>query len=183
MIVQLTQKELDVLNKIVNHVATETKPYFTTNLNNLTVTSLKDKGLVNTRVNGIIVEAVALDLGKQVIANEVEHEVVLEKTVALEQEPETETGKVESNFVIEDNVPIPDTVYTRKPRPLIYPLNKLEVGQSFFIPANSSTDDMALYRRRITVRISQMKNKIGLDYKFKTAADFENNGVRVWRIA
>lgn len=183
MSILLTQKEFDCLQRIVNHVPTDTKPYFTTNSQNLAVVSLKEKGLVNTRVNGIIVEVVALDLGKQVIANEVEHEIISEKAVALEQEPETETGKVESNFVIEDNVPIPDTVYTRKPRPLIYPLNKLEVGQSFFIPANSSTDDMALYRRRITVRISQIKNKIGLDYKFKTAADFENNGVRVWRIA
>lgn len=183
MSILLTAKEFDCLQKIVNHVATDTKPYFTTNSQNLAVASLKEKGLVNTRVNGIIVEAVALDLGKQVIANEVEYEIEQENTVELEQEPETETGNVESNFVIEDNVPIPDTVHTRKPRPLVYPLNKLEVGQSFFIPANSSTDDMALYRRRITVRISQMKNKIGLDYKFKTAADFENNGVRVWRIA
>lgn len=183
MSILLTAKEFDSLQRIVNHIPTDTKPYFTTNSQNLAVASLKEKGLVNTRVNGIIVEVVALDLGKQVIANEVEHEIISEKAVALEQEHETETGNVESNFVIEDNVPIPDTVYTRKPRPLVYPLNKLEVGQSFFIPANSSTDDMALYRRRITVRISQIKNKIGLDYKFKTAADFENNGVRVWRIA
>lgn len=183
MIIRLTQKELDVLHKIVTHVTTETKPYFTTNSQNLTVVSLKEKGLVNTRVNGIIVEAVALDLGKQVIANEVEHEIILEKAVALEQEPETETGKVESNFVIEDNIPIPETVYTRKPRPLIYPLDKMEVGQSFFIPANGTTDDMKLYGRRITVRISQIKRRVGLEYKFKVVADVENNGVRVWRVA
>lgn len=180
MIIQLTQKEFDILEKIVNHIATDANPYFTTNHINNAVTSLKDKGLVNTRVYGIVVEVVALHLGKQVIANQVEHEIITDKAVALEPMQDVQ---VQSNFVIEDNVPIPDTVYTRKPRPLVYPLNKLQVGQSFFIPANSSTDDMKLYRRRITVRISQIKNKLGLSYKFKTAADFENNGVRVWRVA
>ena len=181
MSILLTAKEFDCLQKIVNHVATDTKQYFTTNSQNLAVASLKEKGLVNTRVNGIIVEAVALDLGKQVIANEVEYEIEQENTVELEQEPVA--LPVHSNFVIEDNIPIPETVYTRKPRPLIYPLNQMEVGQSFFIPANGSTDDMKLYGRRITVRISQMKRKIGLEYKFKVVADFENNGVRVWRVA
>lgn len=181
MSILLTQKEFDSLQRIVNHVATDTKPYFTTNSQNLTVVSLKEKGLVNTRVNGIIVEAVALDLGKQVIANEVEYEIISEKAVALDQEPEA--LPVHSNFVIEDNIPIPKTVYTRKPRPLIYPLDKMEVGQSFFIPANGTTDDMKLYGRRITVRISQIKRRVGLEYKFKVVTDVENNGVRVWRVA
>ncbi|HIC7388215.1 TPA: hypothetical protein ACW6EF_000331 [Haemophilus influenzae] len=58
---------------------------------------MKEKGLVNTRVNGIQVEVVALELGKQIIANQIEHEIV----TSQESSP-MPMAKDASQFVIED---------------------------------------------------------------------------------
>ena len=187
MTIKLTQKEFDVLEKIVNYVATEAKPYFTTNHSNTAVTTLKEKGLVNTRVNGIVVEVVALDLGKQVMANEVAHEILTGQelepmpTSKPAEKAEAAHAQLTPQFIIEDDVPMPKIKRSHEEKPVIYPLAQMQVGQSFFVPAEAGTDDLNKYRRNISVRISQAKRKLGLDSQFKVAADFERNGVRVWR--
>ena len=69
-------------------------------------------------------------------------------------------------FEIEKNVPVPVTEKNRK-----YPINKLEVGESFFIP---------------DVKLPKMYNAISY-HKFKYPdTNFKcrsmDGGVRVWRI-
>ncbi|WP_423240970.1 hypothetical protein [Haemophilus influenzae] len=160
----------------MNYVATFEKPYFTTNHSNVAVVTLKEKGLVNTRVNGIQVEVVALELGKQIIANQIEHEIVTNQ----ESSP-MPMAKDASQFVIEDDVPMPKIKRNRTKKPIAYPLEQMQVGQSFFVPAGAKTKDLTKLYRNVSVLVSQAKRNLGLDIKFRIAVDFECNGVRVWR--
>lgn len=175
----LTQKQLEVLEKVANHVSTEEKPYFTTNNTNKAVQALKALGLVETRAKGITVEVAITELGDGVVKATVEHEIVGEEE--LGEMPKAETAPT-FEFVLEDDVPMPKLTRSSS-KPVPYPLAQMNVGQSFFIPAVSVDVNLAKYRSNISSKVSQYKRKLGLESTFTVLADLERNGVRVWRKA
>lgn len=178
--IKLTQKEFDVLEKVGTHQPTENKQYFTTNTTNKAVIELQKLDLVNTRQNGITVEVVLTQLGLQVLNSEVEHEIVTSKEPVAEQ-AQAVSPAVMSDFVIEDDVPMP--VQRRSNRPIPYPLAEMQVGQSFFVPATPDVLDLAKYRANVSSRVSQCKKRLELDSTFVVGVELERNGVRVWRKA
>lgn len=199
--IKLTQKEFDLLTQIAGFVPTEQKPYFSTSTSNNSIAALKNQGLIDTQQSGIKVEAVILELGQQVLANQVEHEITMGETAhaqttaqqpafgavqqaeSLAPAPQQATPTTPANtggFVIESGVPLPTTVrnYNRSPE---YPLAVMEVGQSFFIQATVGAD-LVKFRRNVSAKVSFTKRNAGLTSDFKTAIDAAANGVRVWRV-
>jgi len=81
-------------------------------------------------------------------------------------------------FDIEDNVPVP----TWEPHPdkwAVYPLNKMKVGQSIFIPTPAN-DRVAHHRARsnASAYMTKAKNEFGWLYTLRSV----EGGLRVWRI-
>ena len=69
-------------------------------------------------------------------------------------------------FKIEDNIPIINKRHGGPP--VKYPLDKLQVGQSFFAPNVTG----------LSSRLNSSKLRTGFDF----TQNRENGGVRVWRI-
>lgn len=69
---------------------------------------------------------------------------------------------------IEKGIPIP----TRPPRPLKYPLDKMEIGDSFFVPN----------KKRETMRVQITEAQKRLWPKRFTVRAVTGGGVRVWRV-
>lgn len=198
--IKLTQKEFDLLTQIAGFVPTEQKPYFSTSTSNNSIAALKNQGLIDTQQSGIKVEAVILELGQQVLANQVEHEITMGETAHTQAPAQPAFGAVQQteslapapqkaaptapantgSFVIESDVPLPTTVrnYNRSPE---YPLAVMEVGQSFLVPATIGAD-LVKFRRNVSAKVSFTKRNAGLMSDFKTAIDTAANGVRVWRV-
>jgi len=82
-----------------------------------------------------------------------------------------------SEFKIEKNVPIPARRGGGPPNK--YPWRDMEVGDSFFVPANGKSRN-ALMRALTSSTQSKSLARDGL--KFTARTDAEANGVRVWRI-
>lgn len=76
------------------------------------------------------------------------------------------------DFEIESGIPVPKR--TRQGRNK-YPLEKLDVGQSFFIPLDDESKPTAAKNLRSSMAVRAKK----LDIKIVTIGD--NTGVRVWR--
>lgn len=71
-------------------------------------------------------------------------------------------------IIIEDNIPLPRRTVGRKTK---YPLDQLEVGQSFVVPAKSP--------RRMASYAYTRGKKIGRRFAVRNVG----SGVRVWRVA
>lgn len=85
------------------------------------------------------------------------------------------------NIVIEDSVPV-----RPRGRGTVLPLDDLEVGQSFFVPADAQTKEG---QRSLQARLCSASRKVRLrnndDREFVTRSLTENDvmGVRIWRTA
>ena len=63
-----------------------------------------------------------------------------------------------------------------------YPLDKMEIGQSFFVPVEDKNADLAKVRATFSTKITHAKKALGLtDRVFHTGVDPEQFGLRVWR--
>ena len=74
----------------------------------------------------------------------------------------------DDSYAIEDNVPIPTDRGVG--RPMKYPLDTLEVGQSFTIPLAE--------RQAVSVRIAYYSKAHGVKF---TTRKVDENTLRVWR--
>ena len=180
--IKLTQKELEVLEAIGSYQSVEGKLNFTTSTSNKAIVALEAQQLIQTRKKGIHIEAALLDLGAAVLKAEVEHEIVTsheaEKFEPKQPEP---VAEAESQFVLEDNVPIPN-LRSRAKKSVPYPLDKMEIGQSFFVPVKDKTADLAKVRATFSTKITHAKKALGLtDRVFYTGIDPKQFGLRVWR--
>ena len=207
---QITKKELELLEKVVNHVSTAETEYFVTSTFNKTFQRLEQIGAIQSRQkpgNALRIELAPLQLAADIVKSNVEHEIVETlpaegldanpfaeqafgvETAQAQQElaPATasEAKKVEydTEFVIDDNVQIPEK-FTRagSERPSPYPLEKLAVGQSFAVPPKEG-EPLNKARRRIAVSISQTRKRKGIQAEFHIQAMPNENAVRVWRKA
>lgn len=176
--IKLTQKELEVLEAVGAFQPTEEKQYYTTSTSNKSIHALETQNLIQTRKKGIHIEVVLSELGAKVLRSEVEHEIV---TSHEQAKFEPEQVEPESQFVLEDNVPIPN-LRSRAKKPVPYPLDKMEIGQSFFVPVEDKTADLAKVRATFSTKITHAKKALGImDRLFYTGVDPEQFGLRVWR--
>lgn len=197
--ITLTNKEFDLLEQVSKHEATEDKPFKVVSVNNGALAGLTAQGLVDTRPKGnnaLMLEVAITQLGFQVINNEVEHEIV----ATHEQSPTTETVTKEDNkmdqlqqeavqatsgyvYQLEDDVPMPEIVVTRKPRESTMPLAVMNVGQSFLVPFKEG-EDVHKGRKRVAATVSQTrKRQLGKDSPAQFITVIVENGYRVWRKA
>jgi hypothetical protein len=80
-------------------------------------------------------------------------------------------------FIIQDNVPMPAKVSTRVHK---YPFAKMEVGQSFVIPAiNAPKTGVSAVKSAST---GYRRTKGAMDKKF-IVTELENGDIGVWRSA
>ncbi len=92
-------------------------------------------------------------------------------------------SRVECQFILEDDIPFPDTVQTRKPRQNTMPLDRMKVGQSFLVPFKEG-EDVQYGRKRVAATVSQTKKrKLGADSTAQFITAIVENGYRVWRKA
>lgn len=180
--IKLTQKELEVLEAVGAFQPTEEKQYYTTSTSNKAIVALEAQKLIQTRKKGIHVEVALLDLGVAVLKSEVEHEIVAShEAEKFEPKQPEAVAEAESQFVLEDNVPIPN-LRSRAKKPVPYPLDKMEIGQSFFVPVEDKNADLAKVRATFSTKITHAKKALGLtDRVFHTGIDPEQFGLRVWR--
>lgn len=80
---------------------------------------------------------------------------------------------------IDKNVPFPSARDER--RPMKYPFDQLEVGDSFVIPIHFTGDKKIDKNRSVSVSVSILKAKKQLGFKF--ASRTVEGGKRVWRTA
>lgn len=191
IMIKLTEKEFDLLEKVANHVKTDDKPFKVVSLNNGALSALQTQGLVETRQKGnnaLMFEVALSALGLQVFQNEVEHEIVVnhetvqETTVEEKKMEEVQQANV-GNFVIEDDIEIPDLKQTRRSNRPTMPLDVMQVGQSFLVPFKED-EDIVKGRKRVASTVSQTRRrKLGADSKAVFATVAVENGYRVWRTA
>lgn len=115
-----------------------------------------------------------------------DEEVDSEQLPVVEDEP-TQTPLAEevvvaevSGFELEKNIPVPPR--TRKLRgPYKYPFDKMEVGDSFHIPA---TEDRPKPSRTLASTVSTASKKYGKTFVVRTVDDSDPKGVgaRVFRL-
>ena len=202
--IKLTQKEFDLLELVAKHEATETKPFKVVSVNNGALSALTAQGLVETRPkngNALMLEVAIKQLGYQVVNNEVDHEIV----TGNEQTQPTKTETVEEQkmeqvqaeqthalqpapvaggqFVLEDNIPIPDLPSQKRYRESSMQLERMEVGQSFLVPFKEG-EDVKKGRKRVSATVSQTKKrKLPADSTAVFVVYPVENGYRVWRKA
>ena len=192
--IKLTQKEFDLLRQVHDHEPTDAKPFKVVSNNNGSVKALVEQGLVQSRPkegNALMQELAIVALGTQVINNEVEHEIVMDHTdnsttetveeTTMEQENLELGATVAGGFVIEQGVPMPDVVYTRKPRANLMPLDKMNVGDSFLVPFKDG-EDHTKGRKRVGANVQVTKKRLfGKDCEQVFVVGIVENGYRVWR--
>lgn len=206
--IELIQKEYDLLVEVANYVPTEDKPFKVVSMNNGSVPMLVQLGLVNTRPkegNGLMQEIVILELGRNVVNNEVEHNIVQTRTIATDTSVTTatqqgfagangQTDKVapltdtfttsndNGEYAIDYGIPIPQTVYSRNRKSKL-PIDKLEVNASFLVPFKEG-EDLERGRKRILGNVSMLRKKIfGVNSGHKFVVATMPDGYRVWRTA
>lgn len=80
-------------------------------------------------------------------------------------------------FIIRDDMPIPERVSTRVHK---YPFAKMEVGQSFVIPAvNAPKTGVSAV---MSASAGYRRNKGAMDKKF-VVTELDNGDIGVWRAA
>lgn len=199
--IKLTQKEFDLLEQVAKYEGTETKPFKVVSINNGALPALTTQGLVETRPTNGNLEVAIKQLGYQVVNNEVDHEIV----TGNEQTQPTQTETVEGQkmeqvqaeqthalqpapvqggqFVLEDNIPIPDLPPQKRYRQSSMLLERMEVGQSFLVPFKDG-EDVKKGRRRVSATVSQTKKrKLPADSTAVFVVYQVENGYRVWRKA
>ena len=193
--ITLTQKQYDLLEETANHVATEKKPFKVVSVNNGAVAGLTSQGLAESRPkegNALMLELAITQLGYQVVKNEIAHEITTggeqvhttenstkedKKMEELQSATEvaqatTSTGHV---YQLEENIPIPEIVNTRKSRKSTMPLE--------VIPFKDG-EDKDKGRKRVAATVSQTrKRKLGKDSTAQFVTAIVENGYRVWRKA
>lgn len=198
MTIILTHKEFELLTDVNNHEATEAKPFKVVSVNNKLVAGLLENKLIDVRPkagNPLMQELAITAIGVSVINNEIDHELVTDREQTISPET-TETNGVQTmteatenaeavemaNYVIEDNVPMPEQLYAkRKPRENSMPLHLMQIGQSFLVPFKDD-EDQVKGRKRVTAVVSQTKKRRDIkDWQFKVGV--VENGYRVWRTA
>lgn len=202
--IKLTQKELRLLESVAKHEATETKPFKVVSVNNGALSALTAQGLVETRPkngNALMLEVAIKQLGYQVVNNEVDHEIVTDDEQTSTTQTETvEEQKMEQvqaeqthalqpapmaggQFVLEDNIPIPDFPPQTRSRESSMPLERMEIGQSFLVPFKEG-EDVKKGRKRVSATVSQTKKrKLPADSTAVFVVYSVENGYRVWRKA
>lgn len=203
--ITLTTKEFDLLEQVAKHEATDAKPFKVVSVNNGALAGLTSQGLVDTRPkegNALMLEVAITQLGYQVINNEVEHEMgVAHEQTSTTENPTQEENKMDQvqqadnaelehgatattgGYVLEDDIPMPEIVQTRKPRESTMPLDRMNVGQSFLVPFKEG-EDVHKGRKRVSATVSQTrKRKLGADSPAQFITVIVENGYRVWRKA
>lgn len=200
--ITLTQKQYDLLEETANHVATEKKPFKVVSVNNGAVAGLTSQGLAESRPkegNALMLELAITQLGYQVVKNEIAHEIVTGEQVSTNENPTKEENKMEEIqnsaevaqattstgyvYQLEENIPIPEIVNTRKSRKSTMPLELMAVGQSFLVPFKDG-EDKDKGRKRVAATVSQTrKRKLGKDSTAQFVTAIVENGYRVWRKA
>lgn len=82
-----------------------------------------------------------------------------------------------AQYPIEDGIPLPERLYSRKPSPIRDTLWLLEVDQSFHVPATEGREYTTYMHVRSKVEFA--RRKLGRSYSIRR----EVGGVRVWRVA
>lgn len=77
-----------------------------------------------------------------------------------------------TEYTIESNIPLPKRCCPNGGRKLIYPFDKMNIGDSFFISDKS--------KMRVVAQSACSYQRRHKGYKFVTRA--ENNGLRIWRV-
>ena len=79
-------------------------------------------------------------------------------------------------FQVESNIPVVASARGRKPT--AFPLDQMEIGDSFLIPCNvGEKKELDSWRRKLLVA----RKRFAADWSFKTA--IVEDGLRVWRTA
>jgi hypothetical protein len=204
--ITLTQKEFDLLEETAKHIATDDKPFKVVSVKNGAVAGLTSQGLVDSRPKGnnaLMLELAVTQLGYQVVNNEIAHEITTGGEHSHANENSTkEDNKMEATqnsaelaeakevaqpagyvYQLEDDIPIPEIVQTRKPRENTMPLERMNVGQSFLVPFKDG-EDQHKGRKRVAATVSQTrKRKLGADSTAQFITVIVENGYRVWRKA
>lgn len=81
----------------------------------------------------------------------------------------------QTTFKIEKNKPMPERAFKTA-----FPLDKMEVGDSFFVPLRHDKDTIARLQSSISGKTRDWSLRSKNDSKFATRV--EGKGVRVWRI-
>lgn len=205
--ITLTQKEFDLLEETAKHIATDDKPFKVVSVKNGAIAGLTSQGLVDSRPKGnnaLMLELAVTQLGYQVVNNEIAHEITTggehshtnENSTKEEQKMEAiqnsaelaeakEVAQAPASYVyqLEDDIPIPEIVQSRKPRENTMPLDRMNVGQSFLVPFKDG-EDQHKGRKRVAATVSQTrKRKFGADSTTQFITVIVENGYRVWRKA
>lgn len=205
--ITLTEKEFDLLEQTAQHTATDAKPFKVVSVNNGSVAGLRSQGLIETRPkngNPLMLELAITKLGYQVLNNEVEHEIgsnheqtsttenPTQEENTMDQQQLQHTDNVETQqatattsvvYELEDGIPMPEIVQTRKPRESTMPLERMNVGQSFLVPFKEG-EDVHKGRKRVSATVSQTrKRKLGADSSAQFITVIVEDGYRVWRKA
>lgn len=201
--ITLTQKQYDLLEETANHVATEKKPFKVVSVNNGAVAGLTSQGLAESRPkegNALMLELAITQLGYQVVKNEIAHEITTggeqvhttenstkedKKMEEIQNSAEVAQATTSTGYVyqLEENIPIPEIVNTRKSRKSTMPLELMAVGQSFLVPFKDG-EDKDKGRKRVAATVSQTrKRKLGKDSTAQFVTAIVENGYRVWRKA
>lgn len=84
-----------------------------------------------------------------------------------------------SMFKIDKDIPYPEKNIPQTPLE-IFPLQYMEVGDSFFIKKENPENHVHSYRMRVIHQAARMGRATGRTYEFKAKAGID--GIRVWRI-
>ena len=93
---------------------------------------------------------------------------------------ETSTSPAKYKIEIESGVEVPRINHARKKTP--FPIDKLDVGQSFFIPETSGYGDLKKIRRRLSSLMANRSKTEGKRFKARKVIENEKLGIRVWRL-
>jgi hypothetical protein len=91
-----------------------------------------------------------------------------------------ESSLMKKQYSVENNVPVPgstddNNLYLNQPKYQRYPVEKLEVGDSFFVPNETPHNCTNFYYKAM---------KLGLKHRYRRAYVEEGgvSGTRVWRV-
>ena len=147
-----------------------------------------------------MLELAITQLGYQVVKNEIAYEITTggeqvhttenstkedKKMEELQSATEVAQATTSTGYVyqLEENIPIPEIVNTRKSRKSTMPLELMAVGQSFLVPFKDG-EDKDKGRKRVAATVSQTrKRKLGKDSTAQFVTAIVENGYRVWRKA
>lgn len=75
-------------------------------------------------------------------------------------------------FAIQRNIPLP----SRQGRPLKYPVDKLTVGDSFFVPMSEGNPST------VTASATKKAKALGIRLSIRRLEENGEAGVRIWRV-